>query len=81
MRDEAMPAVDVVFGLAGTSLPSDHAEALARAVAQWLPWLDDEPAAGIHPLRTAPTTMTERRHTDGRKVVGSRAYRTCVPKR
>lgn len=57
MRDEAMPAVDVVFGLEGTSLPSDHAEALARAVAQWLPWLDDEPAAGIHPLRTAPTTQ------------------------
>lgn len=57
MRDEAMPAVDVVFGLAGSSLPADHAEALARAVAEWLPWLADEPSAGIHPLRTSPTTQ------------------------
>jgi len=52
-----MPGVDVVFGLEGTSLPSDHAEALALAVAAWLPWLADEPSAGIHPLRTAPTTQ------------------------
>ena len=57
MRDEAMPAVDVVFGLAGSSLPADHAEALARAVGEWLPWLADEPSAGIHPLRTSPTTQ------------------------
>ena len=55
MHDEAKPGVDVVFGLGGTSLPHDHAEALARAVAVWLPWLADEPSAGIHPLRTAPT--------------------------
>ena len=57
MHDEAKPGVDVVFGLGGTSLPHDHAEALARAVAVWLPWLADEPSAGIHPLRTAPTTQ------------------------
>ena len=57
MHDEAKPVVDVVFGLEGTSLPSDHAEALALAVAVWLPWLADEPASGIHPLRTAPTTQ------------------------
>lgn len=55
-REQAPPGVDVIFRLEGTSLPSDHAEALARAVAKWLPWLADEPAAGIHPLRTAPTT-------------------------
>ncbi len=57
MHDEAKPGVDVVFGLGGTSLPHDHAEALALAVAVWLPWLEDEPSAGIHPLRTAPTTQ------------------------
>lgn len=56
MRQEGTPTVDVVFGLEGTCLPAEHAEALARAVAAWLPWLADEPAAGIHPLRTAPTT-------------------------
>ena len=57
MHDEAKAGVDVVFGLEGTSLPSDHAEALALAVAVWLPWLADEPTAGIHPLRTSPTSQ------------------------
>jgi len=60
------PVVDVLFELAGTSLPADCAEALADAVARWLPWLDAEPAAGIHPLRTAATTH-------GRVVLARRA--------
>lgn len=56
-HEAALPGVDVVFGLEGTSLPSDHAEALARSVEEWLPWLTQEPAAGIHPLKTAPTSQ------------------------
>ena len=49
-------AVDVAFDVAGTSVPADHAWALLQEVEALLPWLADEPAAGIHPLRTAPTT-------------------------
>ncbi len=55
MREPGTTGVDVVFALEGTRLPSEHADALARAVALWLPWLADEPTAGIHPLKTAPT--------------------------
>lgn len=56
-REPAPLGIDVVFGLEGTSLPSDHAEALARSVAEWLPWLPEDPTAGIHPLKTAPTSQ------------------------
>lgn len=47
--------VDVVFGLAGKTLPVEHAYVLWRAVGSWLPWLEGESTAGIHRLRTAPT--------------------------
>jgi CRISPR-associated protein Cas6 len=49
-------ALDVAFALAGSTLPADHVDALACAVVGWLPWLVDEPSAGIHPLRAAATT-------------------------
>jgi CRISPR-associated protein Cas6 len=49
------PFVDVVFEIAGTSVPAEHAWALWRAVACRLPWLEGEEGAGIHPLRVAPT--------------------------
>ncbi len=52
----ATAAVDVAFDVAGTSVPADHAWPLMRAVEALLPWLAGEPTAGIHPLRTAPTT-------------------------
>ncbi|CAG1010313.1 CRISPR-associated endonuclease Cas6 [Burkholderiales bacterium] len=57
MPHDDAPVVDLVFGLHGSSLPAEHAEALASAVAAWLPWLPAEPRARIHPLRTAPTTQ------------------------
>ncbi len=47
--------IDVVFDVAGTTLPAEHAFALWRATLPWLPWLEGEPGAGIHRLRTAPT--------------------------
>lgn len=47
--------VDVVFEIAGTSVPADHAWPLWRALAHRLPWLADEEGVGIHPLRVAPT--------------------------
>ncbi len=42
--------VDVVYGIACRSLPVDHAWALAQALAAALPWLADEPEAGMHPV-------------------------------
>ena len=46
-----MPGVvDVVFALRGESIPADHAWALYRALAARLDWLDEEPAAGVHPI-------------------------------
>jgi CRISPR-associated protein Cas6 len=53
--EEEPPVVDVVFGVAGESVPSEHAYALWQATLRWLPWLGVEARAGIHPLRTAPT--------------------------
>lgn len=56
MSAPGAPTVDVAFALAGSMLPADHMDALVGAVMHWLPWLADEPAAGIHPLRAAVTT-------------------------
>lgn len=55
MNEGADDAVDVAFPVAGITLPGDYAFALARAVVERLPWLESDPAAGIHPLRGAPT--------------------------
>ena len=42
--------VDVVFSLGNGTLGEDHACALSLAVRRALPWLDEEPEAGILPL-------------------------------
>jgi len=49
------PMVDVVFDVAGKTLPAEHAFGLWRATFPWLPWLEGEDGAGIHRLRTVPT--------------------------
>lgn len=46
-------AIDLRFELQGERLPLDHGQALAEAVCEHLPWLADEPAAGIHAVRGA----------------------------
>ena len=46
-------AVDVAFRLSGRWLPVDHACALRGAVVEVLPWLADEPGAGIHSIHGA----------------------------
>ena len=46
-------AVDVAFRLSGRWLPADHAGALREAVVKILPWLEDEPGAGIHSIHGA----------------------------
>jgi CRISPR-associated protein Cas6 len=50
----AEPAVDVAFALEGVSLPRDHAQALAEALAAHLPWLAGHPTAGVHPVKLVP---------------------------
>ena len=45
--------VDIVFGIRCRALPVEHAYALWSGVGQVLPWLRDEPGAGIHPIHVA----------------------------
>jgi CRISPR-associated protein Cas6 len=52
---QSVLAVDLRFELRGTRLPADYACALASAVLEHLPWLAEDPASGIHPLRGALT--------------------------
>ncbi len=47
--------LDLLFEVEGSALPADYAYALSRAVVAILPWLEDEPWAGIHPLKGAYT--------------------------
>lgn len=42
---------DIVFPLAGHTLPADHAYVLWREIVRILPGLESEPAAGMLPLR------------------------------
>jgi len=45
--------VDVAFALRGETIPADHGRTLYRLLAERLPWLEDEPHAGVHPIRGA----------------------------
>lgn len=45
--------VDLVFSIRCRALPVDHAYALFAALSSHLPWLEQEPRAGIHPLHVA----------------------------
>lgn len=47
----AADAVDFTFAVSGDRIGRDYAGGLYRALATALPWLDDEPLAGVHPLR------------------------------
>ena len=46
-------AIDVAFRLSGRWLSVDHAGALRAAIVKILPWLEDEPDAGIHSIHGA----------------------------
>lgn len=60
-RTDEMPtdgdsgAVDIAFELEGRGLGRDYSFALMREIARRLPWIESEPEAGIHPLRSAKT--------------------------
>jgi len=45
--------IDLAFSIKCRTLPVDHAAALADAVVRELPWIDEEPEAGIHSIHTA----------------------------
>lgn len=45
-----VPLVDLIFALDGQSVAEDHADLLWQALRARLPWLEEEPAAGVHPL-------------------------------
>lgn len=45
--------VDVSFPVAGATLPVDHAYALLAGLLEVLPWLAEEPAAGVHEIYVA----------------------------
>lgn len=53
LADDQLTAsvVDLVFPLAGHSVPPDYTLALRAALQQELPWLAQEANAGIHPLK------------------------------
>ncbi|MGA1562078.1 MAG: type I-MYXAN CRISPR-associated protein Cas6/Cmx6 [Gammaproteobacteria bacterium] len=40
--------IDLSFRINALQIPLDHAQALADAVRSVLPWIDDEPFAGVH---------------------------------
>jgi len=54
-RADDEPMLDLVFEIAGSQLPRDYAQALWAALLDALPWLADEPAAGVHAVRGAAT--------------------------
>ena len=49
--EPGVSAVDVAFAMQGSSLPRDYAQGLSRSLGEHLPWLADDGAAGIHPLK------------------------------
>ena len=45
--------VDLVYSISCKCLPLDHAYTFSSAVRAALPWMDDEPQAGIHLIHGA----------------------------
>jgi len=45
--------IDLVFKIKCTSLPIDHAEALAQQIEQYLPWMLTDKGAAIHSIHVA----------------------------
>jgi len=54
-QDVAAPddILDLMFSLNGRRLPVDHAYGLSTALQRALPWLEEEPRAGIHLIHVA----------------------------
>jgi len=54
-RADDEPMLDLVSEIAGSQLPRDYAQPLWAALLEVLPWLAEEPAAGVHAVRGAAT--------------------------
>ncbi|VAW73228.1 hypothetical protein MNBD_GAMMA10-2172 [hydrothermal vent metagenome] len=46
---------DLSFKLLSKQVPLDHAQQLAEGIKEILPWIDDEPLAGVHMIHGAST--------------------------
>ena len=69
-------AFDAAFRLSGRWLPVDHARALRAAVVECLPWLDDEPDAGIHSIHGAASGNGWERPGNGPGALLNLSHRT-----
>lgn len=54
-RDRARAVVDLVFALQGSRVPADYRFELLGAIEERLPWLRQEPGAGIVGISVTPT--------------------------
>lgn len=54
-QEYAPRMIDVQFDLVGSTIPADNAQRLADAVQARLPWLGEDPGAGIQHLKGAET--------------------------
>lgn len=52
-QEKAEDIVDLMFAISCRVLPVDHGWALSEAIVAILPWLAQEPAAGLHPVHGA----------------------------
>lgn len=52
-RGATRAMIDVAYGIECRTLPVDHAWPLSRAVTDALPWLKDDPRAGVHTIHVA----------------------------
>ena len=68
--------VDLVFSLDCRQLPVDHAHALSNALLAALPWLADEPRAGIHTVHVAASQNGWQRPEHGGEQVLQLSRRT-----
>jgi len=46
--------VDLIYAVRGEAVPADYHALLDAALRAALPWLEEEPLAGVHGLRTSP---------------------------
>lgn len=53
MQAPADDMIDLAFGLRGSSIAPDYADALCGELLRCLPWLGGTPEAGVHPLTGA----------------------------
>jgi CRISPR-associated protein Cas6 len=56
---QAGEMIDIVYDVAGSSVPEDHALPLLEAIVAVLPWFATTEAVGVHPLHGSATTYGE----------------------